>query len=211
MQGTKSNLPDDVALQSEVFVDGPAGSQNLPDKTNLHSILKSRAPPSPPPAPIDPREPLPIAGPCKRCTKTGIPCQRRSDWWACIPCHVRRERCSLTLIVRAHDQASINRAMLDASESQPSSGKKRKAGKVQEDHASNNSAMLDASEGQRSSRKKRKSRKLQEEILKELRELNARQEETLRGMEEIAATQKHLEDVISNWMSAGEPFPHEGQ
>jgi hypothetical protein len=99
MRGTKSNLTDEVALRNEEYV------TPLPRHVSQH--------PSPPPALIDQREPPPIASPCIKCKANQIPCQRRADWSACVPCHAKRERCSLTPITRALKQAARNRAILD--------------------------------------------------------------------------------------------------
>jgi hypothetical protein len=110
MRGTKSNIPDEVLVASETFIPAPRNS------SPPRGILKNRRPPSPPPAPLDRREPAPIAGPCQRCTETQVPCQRIEGWVACIPCHNKREKCSLTPITRAYLQAVKNRAVLDASD-----------------------------------------------------------------------------------------------
>jgi hypothetical protein len=102
-----------VALRSETHI--PSIPRRISAQTGgKPGILKFQHPPSPLPQPIDPREPVPVASPCKECTANRLPCQRRADWVACIPCHTKRKRCSLTPIIRALRQAAKNKAILEA-------------------------------------------------------------------------------------------------
>lgn len=121
MRGTKPNISDEVAIQNEEYIPAVPRHVSQPgfgaaSNDRKSSILKFRSPPSPLPPPIDPREPMSMASPCRRCKAKQVPCQRRSEWNACIPCHLRKERCSLTPITRAQLQAQRNLAALEATD-----------------------------------------------------------------------------------------------
>ena len=168
MRGKKSTIPDEVAIASETHVPAPfVASQRS-------GILKIRSPPSPPPVPLDPREPSPIAGPCQQCRKTQAPCQSLQGWLACIPCHTKKQKCSLTPVTRAYTRAVKNREVLDSSHT---------ATRKVSSHGLQPSPT---------------------EILDEARKLEARQEEILRGMEDIRSMQKRLYEVIESWESTEE-------
>ena len=121
MHGRKLNISDEVAIQNEKYIpalppyvswphSGPAQTSGRP------GILKFWPPPSLLPQLIDLREPTLMASPYQRCRENKLPFQQRSEWKACILCHVKKERCSLTPITCAQIQAEKNRAILEAAD-----------------------------------------------------------------------------------------------